>query len=174
MAATAQIDEYLRKHSVPFTRFPHPRAVSAQELAATLHVTGHRVAKSVVIRTPSGYWLAVLPASEEVDLKQLARVLGVGTVDLATEQEFERLFPDCEVGAEPPFGGLYQLPVVMDATLKRWPAIIVRGGTHEAAVEMSAQDYTTLEWPLIGSFTRQHGARAAVEPIAPSPPPAGV
>lgn len=169
MAATARIDEYLRKHSVPFTRFPHPHAVSAQELAASLHVTGHRVAKSIVVRTPSGYWLAVLPASEEVDLEQLARVLGTGPVQLAREEEFGKLFPDCELGAEPPFGGMYQLPVVMDTSLKRWPALIVRGGTHESAVELSTQDYVSLEWPLIGSFARRPGARPAPEAVAPSP-----
>jgi Ala-tRNA(Pro) deacylase len=111
-----RIAEYLESHAVQYESRLHRRAITAQELAATVHVPGRRVAKSVMVKAGEKVWIAVLPATEVVDEKSLAAVLDAPTVRLLRESEFQGLFPDCEAGAEPPFGGLFGLPVVVDST----------------------------------------------------------
>lgn len=148
----AAVTAHLRQHSVPFTPATHPRAVSAQILASTMHVSGKRVAKSVIVRADDTFWIALLPANETVDLERLGQALNAQHVRLATEEEFARLFPDCEVGAEPPFGSLFHMPVIVEETLSRCPRIIVRAGSHEDTVELAFEDFAALEWPRQGSF----------------------
>src|SRR5256886_11525885 len=97
-----QIVEYLERNAVAYERHPHRRACSAQELAASMHVPGRRVAKSVIVKGGDQIWIAVLPATEVVDEKRLAEVLGVPSVRLLHEADFESLFAGCEPGAEPP------------------------------------------------------------------------
>jgi len=157
----ASIQQYLRRNRVPFERIAHPRAVSAQQLAATLHTSGHRVAKTVVLRTERGLWLAVLPASEAVDTERARHILGVSSCRTASEPEFADLFPDCELGAEPPFGQLYRLPVMVDERLSQEERLIVRAGSHTEAMELRFQDFATLEWPLVASFCREPLRRQA-------------
>ena len=100
-------------------------------------------------------YIAVLPATEVVDEERLAAVLGVRSVRLMREAEFEGLFPGCEPGAEPPFGGLFGLPVVVDTALARTERVIFRAGSHEEAIEMSWDDFLRLEKGAIaGSFGR--------------------
>lgn len=158
------IQQYLRRNRVPFDRIAHPRAVSAQQLAATLHASGHRVAKTVVLRTERGLWLAVLPASETVDTEQARHILGVNSCRTANEPEFENLFPDCELGAEPPFGQLYRLPVMVDERLAQLDRLIFRAGSHTEAMEMRFQDFATLEWPLVAAFCQERAQRPAPTP----------
>ncbi len=160
------IQQYLRRNRVPFERIAHPRAVSGQQLAATLHASGHRVAKTVVLRTERGLWLAVLPASESVDTDRARHILGVASCRTATEPEFADLFPDCELGAEPPFGQLYRLPVMVDERLAQLDRLIVRAGSHTEAMELRFQDFATLEWPLVASFCRDHLHRPALDQVS--------
>jgi Ala-tRNA(Pro) deacylase len=149
-----QIVAYLEERKVPYERRTHPRALTAQELAASMHVTGYRVAKSVIVQAGGKTWIAVLPAAEIVDEERLAAVLG-GPVRFVSEREFTALFPGCEPGAEPPFGGLYGLPVVVDSTLARADRIVFRAGSHEEALELRYQDFATLEnRPPVGPFAR--------------------
>jgi|ERR1700693_5079614 Ala-tRNA(Pro) deacylase len=140
-----RIVEYLESHAVPYERRLHRRAITAQDLAATVHVPGRRVAKSVIVEADRQIWIAVLPATEVVDEKRLAAVLDASTVRLLPEWEFEALFPDCEPGAEPPFGGLFGLPVVIDSTLAGSDRIVFRAGSHEEAIEMRYDDFYELE-----------------------------
>lgn len=149
------IQHYLRRHGVRFERYWHPRAVSAQELAEALHISGWRVAKSVILLADRQPWLFVVPAAGTVDLHRVRDILGVRHVRLATEQEFSRYFPDCEVGAEPPFGELYGVPVALDESLSRTEHLLFRAGSHEEALEMRFQDFATLEWPLVASFIHE-------------------
>jgi Ala-tRNA(Pro) deacylase len=146
------IRDYLREHHVRVSWLHHPRAVSASRLAEALHVSGRRVAKPVIVRADGRFWMALLPANEELDVDRLARVLGADGVRLAEEGEFQRLFPDCELGSEPPFGGLYQLPVVMDERLANAPTLVFRGGSHEDAVEMRREDFQQLEHPRVADI----------------------
>lgn len=159
------IIEYLEKRSVPYVRRSHRRALTAQEVAASVHVTGYRVAKSVIVQAGGRTWIAVLPAAEDVDEDRLAALLG-GPVRFVLEQEFTSLFPGCEAGAEPPFGGLYGLPVVVDSTLTAADRVVFRAGSHEEALELRYQDFAALEHgPLVGSFGRipVHAPRVSAE-----------
>jgi len=152
-----RIVNYLKEHRIPFNRHWHPRAVDAQRLAASLHITGNRVAKTVVVKAGDAIWLAVLPASEIVDQEQLARVLGVDDVRMCEESEFENLFTDCEVGAEPPFGKLYGVPVCVEESLVLEDRIIFRAGSHEETLELAYEDFAVLETPTVGRFGRPAG-----------------
>ena len=149
-----QIVEYLEKRNVPYERRSHRRALTAQEVAACMHVTGYRVAKSVIVEAGGRTWIAVLPAAEIVDEEQLAALIG-GPVRLVGEQEFTSLFPGCEAGAEPPFGGLYGLPVVVDSTLASADRVVFRAGSHEEALELRYRDFADLErGAMVGTFGR--------------------
>jgi Ala-tRNA(Pro) deacylase len=148
----ASIIEYLQRNEVPFKRRPHAQAVSAQELAASLHVSGYSVAKSVIVDADGEKWVAVLPASETVNLARLAEVLKARKVRLCGESEFAQIFHDCEIGAEPPFGGLYAIPVVVDCRLADATWIILRAGSHQESLEMAYSDFVSLEKPRVGSF----------------------
>lgn len=149
-----RIVRYLQRKLVPFARRWHARAVSAQELASSMHVSGYRVAKTVAIEVDGRLWLAVLPAPAMVDLELARDALGANEVKLAAEDEFAHQFPDCEVGAEPPFGQLYGLPVVVDDRLDQDEPIIVRAGSHEETVELSFDDYRVLEKPIVAHIAR--------------------
>jgi Ala-tRNA(Pro) deacylase len=152
-----KIVKYLREHRIPFNRHWHPRAVDAQRLAAALHISGNRVAKTVLCKADDAIWLAVLPASEIVDEDQLARVLGCENIRLMDESEFASMFPDCEVGAEPPFGKLYGLPVCVEESLVLEDRIIFRAGSHEETLELAYEDFAVLETPTVGRFGRPAG-----------------
>lgn len=148
----SHIIDYLRQNNVPFRRLPHRHAVSAQELAASLHVTGHRVAKAVLVEADGQKYIAVLPAAENVDLARLTAVLGAGKSRFLSEDEFASIFQDCEVGAEPPFGRLYGLPVIVDSSLGSNEKIVFRAGSHGEALEINYSDFLALERPRIASF----------------------
>lgn len=149
------IQHYLRRNGVRYERYWHPHAVSAQELAEALHVSGWRVAKSVIVLADRQPWLFVVPAAGTVDLQKVREILGARSVRLATEEEFSRHFPDCELGAEPPFGELYGLPVAVDESLSLTERLLFRAGSHEESLELRFQDYATLEWPLVASFIQE-------------------
>ena len=157
----SSIIDYLEKNKVPFKRRPHAQAIGAQELAASLHVTGYSVGKSVILEADGTKWIAVLPASETVSLLRLAELLKARNVRLLTEAEFAPLFRDCELGAEPPFGGLYGLPVVMDSSFARAAGIVLRAGSHREGLEIAYPDFVALEKPRIGAFGILPGFAAA-------------
>lgn len=163
------IVHYLRHHNVRFTRHWHPRAVSAQKVAAALHVTGYRVAKSVLVEVDGRKLIAVAPAVELIDLDRLASVLGASRARLLDESEFAGLFEHCEVGAEAPFGRLYGLPVVVDSSLAEWPSILLRAGSHEETLEMTYQDFVALEQPIVASIGRPAQAVPAAREEAVHP-----
>ncbi len=148
----ARILDYLKEKGVAYAWRMHPRAVSAQELAHSLHVTGHRVAKTVIVDVDGQTWIAVVPASERIDLLSLAEALGAERVQLVRETDFANRFPECEPGAEPPFGHLYGLPVVVDRDLTCEDAIVMRAGDHENVIELSYRDFASMERPMVASF----------------------
>jgi len=148
--------EYLERNNVSIQRRQHLRAITAQALAATLHVTGYRVAKSVILKADDGQFaIAVCAAPDIVDTERAADLLGARRARLAEESEFADRFPDCEVGAEPPFGKLYNMPVIIDESLRNAGTLLFRAGSHEEAIEMTFQDFVNLEQPSIGSFIEQ-------------------
>jgi Ala-tRNA(Pro) deacylase len=147
-----KISGHLKGSHIRFAVRPHPRAVTAQELAAAVHVSGHRVAKSVLIEADGEPMMAVLPAADVIDVERLATALGVFAVRLMSEAEFTSLFSDSDTGAEPPFGSLYGVPVVVDKRLAKPGTMIVRAGSHQEAIEMRYQDFARLERPRVEDF----------------------
>lgn len=150
---------YLDARQVPYRVFAHAHSPTAQETAHAAHVSGRRLAKVVLMRrTASGEFLvAVLPASERIDLARLGEALGEA-VTVAEESEFQRLFPEFEAGAAPPLGELAGLPVVADACLARQDSILFNGGTHTDLIEMAWDDFAQLTAPRICDYGRLPGA----------------
>ena len=135
-----RIERYLVDHHLPFVHTTHVRAVAAQRFAAAEHVPGDQIAKPVVVDVDGQLALAVVSATQRVDVEELVRALGAQRVELVPEPRFEGRFSPCEVGAEPPLG-LFGLPIYVDAALAREPRLVMRGGTHEDAIEVE-----TAEW----------------------------
>jgi Ala-tRNA(Pro) deacylase len=156
------IQHYLQQQHVPFLRHWHPRAVTAQELAQALHVTGYRVAKAVLVSAGQQLWICLIPATETLDLEKVQQALGTREVRLATEDQFADRFPGCELGAEPPFGHLYGMPVLMDEGLGVAEDLLLRAGSHEEALELSVEDFIDLESPRIASLTLERTGRHSV------------
>ncbi|MFP2913017.1 aminoacyl-tRNA deacylase [Pyxidicoccus sp. 3LFB2] len=159
------IIQYLHRHYVPFERRPHLRAISAQALAASLHVSGFLVAKTVIVHAPDRLWLCVTSAPDTLDLGRLADMVGVRRLRLAEEAEFVDLFPECEPGAEPPFGQLYGLPVVVDSHLRQAERLWFRAGSHAEAIELRFEDFLHLEEPLLGNIVRERPGEQVYTPM---------
>jgi Ala-tRNA(Pro) deacylase len=149
-----RLDELLSNRQVPFEHLHHRPSYTANRTAQALHVSGKDVAKTVVLRADGRYVLAVLPATHRVDLEQLRQDLGAEEVEMATEAEMDRLFPDCERGAVPPFGSLYHLETLVDESLRADEQIVFGGQNHEDAIRMRYRDYEALEHPRVGHFGR--------------------
>jgi Ala-tRNA(Pro) deacylase len=132
----------------------HRTAFTAQEIAETEHIPGKRVAKTVVAWADGELILLVLPASLQVDLARLTAALGGKGIRLAHESEFVDTFPDCEVGAMPPFGNLYNLPVYMDRSLTNNEVVVFPAGTHTESMSVRLADYARLVEPAIVEFAR--------------------
>jgi Ala-tRNA(Pro) deacylase len=150
------VTQLLEQEKVPYEVMSHQRAFTAQAVAASLHVSGRDFAKPVIVKTQEGRMLmAVVPGPRHVDLKALSGLIGV-PVELAHEDEMERLFPDCELGAEPPFGNLYGMPVYVDASLSSDPEIVFNAGSHSEAVRMKYADYARLVHPAVARISLGH------------------
>ena len=149
-----QVIKFLKKSGVKYKVSKHKTAYTAQEMAAVEHEPGQYVAKPVVVKADKEYVMCVLPACYNIDFKALKKQLKAKSVKLAKEKEIEKLFEDCEVGAEPPFGNLYELRTVMDKSLEQDDHIMFKDGTHEKAVQMSMADYRKLVEPEVLEFGR--------------------
>ena len=151
MSISTRLKSFLDENQIPYSVTTHMRAYTAQGAAATMQISGKELAKSVVLRAGEEMILAVLPAPNHVRLDKLAAEAGK-SVWLATEQEFCSLFPDCEPGAMPPFGSLYNLPVYMDDSLAADEEIVFNAGTHRDAIRMRYADFARLAKPVVCSF----------------------
>ena len=147
-----RMTQMLDDAAVGYEVIHHRADYSAMETAEDTHTPGRQFAKSVVVSTPEGYAMAVLPATKRVDLPKFAQVVGSAEVGLATEDAIQALFPDCQVGAEPPFGRLYGLPVYVDESLAEQEQITFNAGTHDEAIRMRYTDYERLEQPRLARF----------------------
>lgn len=140
------LSEYLADNQVAFETVVHPPAFTAQKRAKFLRVSGHWVVKSVLLRGPAGLLLAILPASRHVDLEALAQCLE-GSVRLATEAEIGEAFADCELGSLTPFGSLYGLPTILEASLPPDALIVCEAQRHAVAVRILCRDLERIERP---------------------------
>jgi len=140
----SKIDAYLHERHMRYTSRTHVRAVDAQKLAAAEHVSGKCVAKPVVVSIDGHLALAVVSAQQRVDLEVLATFAGVRVAELVPEAAFAERFWPCEAGAEPPLG-LFELPIFVDAHLAKEPYVVMRGGTHEDAIQVETQAWIDSE-----------------------------
>jgi Ala-tRNA(Pro) deacylase len=152
MSISARLRQFLDEKGTKYVTVSHSRAYTSQEVAASLHVPGRELAKSVVVNADGGFALGVLPAPRRIDLGQLKKAVGARELRLATEAEFKSLFPDCETGAMPPFGNLYGLPVWADESLKDDAEIVFNAGSHTDTVRMSYKDFERLVAPTVANF----------------------
>jgi Ala-tRNA(Pro) deacylase len=152
---TFNVQEFLRRGNVAYSVFPHAPAFTAQEEAAVTHVPGRNWAKAVVCFADGEPIQAVVPADRDVDLERLADVARAHDVRLADEAELRWLYPDCELGAMPPFGPLYKQAVFVDETIAGDEEIVFNAGTHADAVCMRYADYAALARPTVGRFAER-------------------
>jgi Ala-tRNA(Pro) deacylase len=152
MPGLSTIYEFLREEHVPYTVVPHRPAFTAQEEAAATHVPGRNWAKVVICFIDGEPVETVVPAPSFVNLDRLLELAGGNAIRLADEQELRRLFPDCEVGAMPPFGPLYGQTVYVDAVLALEPEIVFNAGTHQDAIAMHWNDFVKMVNPIVGRF----------------------
>jgi Ala-tRNA(Pro) deacylase len=155
----SKLREFLDSHHVKYLVISHSLAYTAQGIAALTHVSGKKLAKTVIVKIDGILAMAVVPASLHVDLDRLRSLTGARTIEIASEQEFKDAFPDCETGAMPPFGNLYDMPVYADPRLAENEQITFSAGTHRELVRMSWYDMVRLVNPLIAQLTH---ARPAV------------
>ncbi|CAN5904696.1 YbaK/EbsC family protein [soil metagenome] len=146
------IQEFLQSRKIPFQVMLHRPMPSASRRARSLHISGHWVAKTVLIWADNRFVLAVLPATYRIDLDQFAEVLGFRAVRLATEEEAQQVFFDCERGALPPFGRLYGLETIVDASLSEASEIVVEANLRHEDMRLRYRDFITLEDPVRARF----------------------
>jgi Ala-tRNA(Pro) deacylase len=155
MGCRDRLEDYLRENGVPFEVQHHPMAITAQEVAAAEHVPGKMLAKVVMVSADGEMAMLSLPAPYQVDLEKAGKMLGAEEARLAQEEEFEGAFPDCEVGAMPPFGNLYGLPVYVEEALAEDETIFFRAGTHTDTMSVGYADFERLVEPTVGDFARR-------------------
>jgi len=145
--------EFLDSQHIKYSTIEHSPAYTAQEVAASSHTPGKELAKSVIVKIDSQVIMAVLPASRRINFDRLKQVSGAKTVELATEREFADLFPDCQLGAMPPFGNLYDVPVLVDESLTDDEEIVFNACNHHELIRLAFEDFTELVKPRILAFT---------------------
>jgi Ala-tRNA(Pro) deacylase len=147
-----KLKEFLDSRGVKYVSIRHSPAFTAQEVAQSAHVSGRDFAKTIVVCTDSGMAMVVLPATRRIVLSDLREMMQVPHVRLASEQEFRDLFPDCELGAMPPLGHLYGMPVYVEESLAEEPEIAFNAGTHTEVIKMRYEDFEALAKPVVLSF----------------------
>jgi len=144
-----KLKKFLDSHGVKYVSISHSPAYSAQAVAATAHIPGKELAKTVIVKIDDRFAMVVLPASCRVHLGRLKAATSADRVELAIEREFENLFPDCEMGAMPPFGNLYDMDVYVAEQLTEDEEIAFSAGSHSELVKMLYKDFENLVAPKI-------------------------
>lgn len=147
--------EFLDANNVKYVNVTHSTAFTAQDVAESAHIPGKEMAKTVVVWMDGAMSMAVLPASSMIDFNKLKEAAGAKSVELASESEFKDRFPECEVGAMPPFGNLFNIRVVVDTALAEDKEISFNAGSHHELIRMSYSDYEKLTKPFLAPFSFQ-------------------
>jgi Ala-tRNA(Pro) deacylase len=148
-----KLREFFEAHSIKFKTISHTQAFTAQEIAASAHIPGRELAKTVMVKIDGTMTMVVLPASYRVDFELLKSATGAREVRLATEKEFQDMFPECEIGAMPPFGNLYGMEVYVAESLAKDGEIAFNGGTHTELVKISYKDFEIHVRPKLARFS---------------------
>ncbi|MEI6639264.1 MAG: YbaK/EbsC family protein [Chlorobium sp.] len=149
-----KLREFLDSHAVRYFVVSHSPAYTAQEVAASAHVPGKELAKTVVVTIAGTLAMVVLPASRQLDFTLLREFCGTQEVELASEKEFVDIFPECEIGAMPPFGNLYGMEVYVSEELEEDDAIAFNAGAHTELLRLSYDSYKRLVHPKVAKLSR--------------------
>jgi Ala-tRNA(Pro) deacylase len=152
MTILKKLQDYLEKNKVSYEVGYHQTAYTAQEIAAVQHVPGKEMAKVVMVKVDGRMVMLVLPASYRVETKKLKEALNCKKVGIVKEEAFQDLFPDCEIGAMPPFGNLYNLEVWVDKVLTENESIVFQAGSHVETLRIKYEDYARLVNPKVGDL----------------------
>jgi len=148
-----RIRDYLDENGISYEVVNHSQAFTAQKIAASAHISGKEVAKTVIVKADGDMLMIVLPAHRQLDLMKLKQFLKVEEISLAEENEFQELFPDCEVGAMPPLGNLYDIPVYVTKRLTEDETIAFEAGSHRELIKMRYSDFANIVNPIVGQFS---------------------
>ena len=151
--AARKLTEFLDREHVHYVTLTHSPAFTAQETAESAHVSGKEMAKTVVVHLDNRMVMAVLPANHKIALADLREATGGAKARFASEDEFAGLFPDCEVGAMPPFGNLYGMDVFMATPLEEDEQIAFNAGSHTELIRMPLRDFERLVRPTVANFS---------------------
>ena len=144
-----QMKEFLDKHGIKYVTISHSTAYTAQEIAASAHIRGKELAKTVIVKIDGKMAMAVLPASYTVDLDRLRQTIAANKVVLAAESEFKDRFPGCHIGAMPPFGNLYGMEVFVEEDLSQDEEIAFNAGSHTELIRLKYKDFVELVQPKV-------------------------
>lgn len=148
-----KLKAFLDTQNIKYVCISHSKAYTALEVAASAHISGKELAKTVIIRVNGKMAMAVLPATQRVNFGLLKSVTGTGDVKMTTEQEFKDRFPECEVGAMPPFGNLYDMEVFVEHTLAEDEEIAFNAGSHTEVIKLAYKDFESLVHPKVLVFS---------------------
>ena len=148
-----RLKEFLEENKVKFVTISHSQAFTAQEIAAAAHVPGKELAKTVMVKLDGELAMVALPATDQVSIPRLKEATGAGEVELALEGEFSDRFPNCEIGAMPPFGNLWDMTVFVDEHLREDEQIAFNAGSHTELVKLSYADYERLVEPVVAKLS---------------------
>lgn len=148
-----RLKEFLDSNHIKYVSIVHSPAFTAQEVAASAHIPGREMVKTVMIKIEGEMAMAVLPCNRKVVMQDLRELTGCDDVKLASEAEFQNLFPDCDVGAMPPFGNLYGMEVYAAPILEADEHIAFNAGTHTEVIKMTYADFARLVKPNVVAFT---------------------
>ena len=140
---------YLDEHDKKYVVIKHSPAFTAQEVAASAHIPGKDMLKTVMVKIDGEMKMVVLPSTHDIDFNFMKESMEVGEVELATEEEFETMFPDCELGAMPPFGNFYDMETLVAESLTEDEEVAFNAGTHKELVQMNYRDYEELVAPQV-------------------------
>jgi len=149
-----KLKDFLDRNNIEYITIRHSLAYNAQRIAATTHIPGKEIAKTVIVKIDGRMAMAVLPASYLINLRLLKETTGARNVGLASEMEFKSRFPDCEVGAMPPFGNLYDMEVYVAESLIEDEEICFNAGTHVELIRMAYADFERLVEPVVLKFSK--------------------
>lgn len=153
-----KLKEFLDSNNVKYASISHSTAYTAQEIAASAHIPAKELAKTVMVKVDGKMAMAVLPGSYKVEFDKLKDVSGANNVELASEQEFKDMFPECEIGAMPPFGNLYGMNVYVSQSLAEDKNIVFNAGSHKELIRLSYNDFENLVHPQLAEFSSKISA----------------
>ena len=148
-----KLTDFLDTHKIKYKSTIHARAYTAQDIASLTHIKGQELAKTVIVKIDDQMAMAVLPASFQVDLARLKALAHAKSAALASEAEFRGRFPECETGAMPPFGNLYEMPVFVEESLSKDKEISFNAGTHNELIQLAYEDFARLVRPNVAKFS---------------------